>query len=152
MTPRVTDEAARKVLPARRGGCAVSTTSRARFLRCATRRTTKCIEAIRKLGNCSNRATYQWEDHEVGQIFGRLASELERAQKMFEPWTSPIAFTLGEPSERTQHECRFCGRQGASRRSNICHESACPSRATATNGVAVQSERARRDGAGRVGA
>jgi hypothetical protein len=63
---------------------------------------------------------------------------------MFEPYESPVAFKLsdeqpsllsepqrielGNSYDPRKHICRYCGREGASLRSNACHETACPKR------------------------
>lgn len=46
-----------------------------KFKRVAVRRANDLLERIRILGNCSNKATYEYEPEEIGKIF----TELEKA-------------------------------------------------------------------------
>ena len=52
------------------------TEKRASFLRLAERRTNKVLEAMRILGNCSNRVSYEYTEEDVAQMFGIIEEEL----------------------------------------------------------------------------
>lgn len=55
-----------------------------RFVRIAEARTNKIIDMIQLLGNCSNRATYEYTKEDVKQIFAAIESELRMAKAKFE--------------------------------------------------------------------
>lgn len=55
-----------------------------RFVRIAEARTNKIIDMIQLLGNCANRATYEYTKDDVKQIFGAIESELRAARAKFE--------------------------------------------------------------------
>lgn len=61
-----------------------SKTPRDRFLQVAPKRTQRALDAIRLLGRCGNRATYQYEQKEVEKIFRALEDELARARSRFD--------------------------------------------------------------------
>ena len=52
------------------------TEKRASFLRIAEKRTNKVLEAIRILGNCSNKTSYDYTEEDVLQMFGAIEEEL----------------------------------------------------------------------------
>lgn len=54
-----------------------------RFRRVAAARVNKIIKMIRLLGNCSNKSTYMYSQHEVDKVFSALHEELEEAEKRF---------------------------------------------------------------------
>ncbi|MFH0732032.1 MAG: hypothetical protein V2A72_03805 [Candidatus Omnitrophota bacterium] len=54
-----------------------------RFKRVAARRTQNVLEAIRKLGNCSNKGIYQYTNDEVTKIFHAVDGELKRIKVFF---------------------------------------------------------------------
>ncbi len=55
-----------------------------RFVRIAEARTNKIISMIQLLGNCSNRATYEYSKEDVKKIFGAIEEELKLAKAKFE--------------------------------------------------------------------
>lgn len=68
-----------------------------RFVRIAEARTNKIIDMIQLLGNCSNRATYDYTKDDVKKIFGAIESELKIAKSKFDIGDSDIKekkFTL----------------------------------------------------------
>ena len=54
-----------------------------RFVRLAETRTQKALDAIRLIGNLSNRSTYEFSDSEVRQVFKALDEELKVARERF---------------------------------------------------------------------
>ena len=68
-----------------------------RFVRIAEKRTNKIIDMIQLLGNCSNRATYDYTRDDVKKIFGVIESELKIAKAKFDIGDSDVKekkFTL----------------------------------------------------------
>ena len=68
-----------------------------RFVRIAEKRTNKIIDMIHLLGNCSNRATYDYTRDDVKKIFGAIESELKIAKAKFDIGDSDVKekkFTL----------------------------------------------------------
>ncbi len=55
-----------------------------RFVRIAEARTNKIIDMIQLLGNCSNKATYEYTQDDVKQIFTAIEAELKIAKSKFE--------------------------------------------------------------------
>lgn len=64
-------------------GTPIRKSRRERFLAVAERRTREILHKIRLLGNCSNRSAYEYQDHEVEQIFLAIERELETARSRF---------------------------------------------------------------------
>lgn len=58
-------------------------TKRERFIRIAEARTNKIIEMIRLLGNCSSKATYEYNDEDIKKIFNAIEKELKMAKGKF---------------------------------------------------------------------
>ena len=54
-----------------------------RFVRIAEARTNKIIDMIRLLGNCSNKATYDYSKEDVRKIFTTIENELKTARAKF---------------------------------------------------------------------
>lgn len=54
-----------------------------KFVRLAETRTQKALDAIRLIGNLSNRSTYEFSDSEIRQIFRALDEELKVARERF---------------------------------------------------------------------
>ena len=65
-------------------------TKRDRFVRLAEARTNKIIDMIRLLGNCANKANYDYTDADVQKIFSALEKEIKHAK---------TKFALGETEE-----------------------------------------------------
>ena len=61
----------------------MSSTRRDRFVRVAEARTSKIIKMLRLLGNCSNRAIYDYTDTDVKRIFKAVESELRSSKAKF---------------------------------------------------------------------
>lgn len=55
-----------------------------RFVRIAEARTNKIIDMIQLLGNCSNRATYDYSKDDIKKIFGAIENELKLAKSKFD--------------------------------------------------------------------
>ena len=58
-------------------------TKKEKFVRVAEARTNKIISMIRLLGNCSNKATYEYTNGDIKKIFGAIESELKSAKNKF---------------------------------------------------------------------
>ena len=56
---------------------------RAKFVRLAESRTTKALNAIRVIGNLSNRINYSYTASDVEQIFVALQKELDDCRQRF---------------------------------------------------------------------
>lgn len=59
-------------------------TKKERFIRVATARTNKTLDAIRRLKNCANKNTYEYTDEEVEKIFAALDGALAEARAAFQ--------------------------------------------------------------------
>ena len=57
---------------------------RDRFKRVAEIRTNRILEYIRRLSNCSNKSSYDYDESNVKKIFSVIEIELKKAKKMFE--------------------------------------------------------------------
>ena len=55
-----------------------------KFVRIAEARTNKIIDMIRLLGNCSNKASYEYSKEDVRKIFTAIENELKAAKAKFE--------------------------------------------------------------------
>ena len=74
---------------------------RERFLIVAEKRTIRILKIIRLLGNCGNRAAYEYSNDDVEKIFGAIQSELDRAQERFS--TRPgVHFSLRTGENQTK--------------------------------------------------
>lgn len=65
-----------------------------RFKRIAENRTNRIIEALRLLGNCSNRSNYSYTDEEVKKIFSAIEAEVKETKLKFQSKTKPQKFEL----------------------------------------------------------
>ena len=54
------------------------------FVRIAEARTNKIIDMIRLLGNCSNKASYDYSKEDVKKIFTAIENELKVAKAKFD--------------------------------------------------------------------
>lgn len=54
-----------------------------KFVRLAEKRTQRAIDAVRLLGNLSNRSNYEFSDSDVKKIFRALDDELKLAREKF---------------------------------------------------------------------
>lgn len=54
-----------------------------KFVRLAEIRTQKALDAIRLIGNLSNRGTYEFSDAEIRKIFKALEEEMKVARERF---------------------------------------------------------------------
>lgn len=59
-----------------------------KFVRLAEARTNKIIDTLQLLGNCSNKAFYEYSKDEVDQIFQAIEIELKDAKRKFNPSTT----------------------------------------------------------------
>lgn len=55
-----------------------------KFIRIAEARTNKIIDMIRLLGNCSNKASYEYTKEDVKKIFSAIEDELKSAKAKFD--------------------------------------------------------------------
>lgn len=55
-----------------------------KFVRIAEARTNKIIDMIRLLGNCSNKASYEYSKEDVRKIFTAIENELKTAKAKFD--------------------------------------------------------------------
>lgn len=62
----------------------MSESKRDKFIRIAENRTNKIIDMIRLLGNCSNRAVYDYSEADVKAIFTAIESELKNTRNKFQ--------------------------------------------------------------------
>ncbi len=69
-------------------------TKEQRFKRVASKRTEKVLDALRKLGNCSNRVIYGYSDEDISKIFYAVDSELKRIKTLFNSKAKSNKFTL----------------------------------------------------------
>lgn len=58
-------------------------TKREKFVRLVEARTNKIIDMIRLLGNCANKANYEYSEADVQKIFNTLEKELKVAKMKF---------------------------------------------------------------------
>ena len=87
---------------------AVETTrksKRQRFLTVGEKRTVRVLRALRLLGNCGNRAAYEYTVDEVQKIFIAIQRELDRARDRFGR-PSEIDFSLGDDDGDAEEENR----------------------------------------------
>lgn len=63
----------------------INESSNDRFKRLATKRTNAVLEKLRVLGNCSNRALYDYTETDVSKIFGVIENELKDMKAKFQP-------------------------------------------------------------------
>lgn len=64
-------------------GDAIMETKREKFVRLVEARTNKIISMLRLLGNCANKANYDYTDADVQKIFTTLEKELKLARMKF---------------------------------------------------------------------
>lgn len=58
-------------------------TKRDKFIRIAEARTNKIIDMVQLLGNCSNRAAYDYTEKDVSDIFAAIEREVKLAKQKF---------------------------------------------------------------------
>ena len=56
---------------------------REKFVRIAEARTNKIIDMVQLLGNCSNRAAYDYTEKDIADIFGAIEREVKLAKQKF---------------------------------------------------------------------
>ena len=56
---------------------------REKFRRLASRRTNNILKAIKILGNCSNKSTYNYTTEEVNKIFSEIDAQLKETKSSF---------------------------------------------------------------------
>ena len=59
-------------------------TKNEKFVRIAESRTNKIIDMIKLLGNCSNKAVYEYDKEDVKKIFTAIENEIKIARTKFE--------------------------------------------------------------------
>ena len=62
---------------------ATEETKAERFKRIAESRTNRIIEALRLLGNCSNRSNYAYTDEDIKKIFSAIEAEVRETKQKF---------------------------------------------------------------------
>lgn len=65
-----------------------------RFKRIAENRTNRIIEAIRLLGNCSNKSNYAYTEDDVKKIFSAIETELKETKQKFQTKSHSKKFEL----------------------------------------------------------
>ena len=58
-------------------------TKREKFVRLAEARTNKIIDMVRLLGNCANKANYDYTEADVQKIFNAIEKELKNTKIKF---------------------------------------------------------------------
>ena len=58
-------------------------TKREKFVRIVENRTNKIIDMLRLLGNCANKANYDYTEADVTKIFATLEKELKAAKMKY---------------------------------------------------------------------
>lgn len=71
-----------------------SETKAEKFKRIASKRTQNVLDAIRKLGNCSNKAVYEYRSDDITKIFNAIDKELKRIRTSFNPRANESKFSL----------------------------------------------------------
>ena len=62
----------------------MSETKKEKFVRIAEARTNKIIDMVKLLGNCSNKAVYDYSKEDVKKIFTAIEEELKNARVKFD--------------------------------------------------------------------
>ncbi len=62
----------------------MSETKSDKFIRIAEARTNKIIDMVKLLGNCSNKAVYDYSKEDVRKIFSAIEEELKIARAKFD--------------------------------------------------------------------
>lgn len=70
-------------LQIKNGGLQHMETKRDKFVRIVENRTNKIIDMLRLLGNCANKANYDYTDADVTKIFNTLEKELKAAKMKY---------------------------------------------------------------------
>ena len=65
-----------------------------RFKRIASKRTQGVLDALRKLGNCSNKGIYHYSNEEIIKIFSAIDHELRRIKILFTDKAKSNTFSL----------------------------------------------------------
>lgn len=55
-----------------------------RFKRLASQRTNAVLEKLKILGNCANRANYEYTDDEVNRIFAEIEHSVKETKEKFQ--------------------------------------------------------------------
>jgi len=72
----------------------INETKEQRFKRIASSRTEKVLDALRKLGNCSNKGTYGYSDEDVSKIFSAVDAEVRRIKVLYNSKAKSNKFSL----------------------------------------------------------
>ena len=73
---------------------------RERFLSVAERRTNQVLKAIRLLGNCGNRAAYEYTDEDVEKVFDAIQKEISNTRARFRIRSKDKGFRWGSSDGR----------------------------------------------------
>lgn len=77
-----------------KGGIMVTETKADKFKRVASRRTQKVLDALRKLGNCSNKGIYHYTNDDVTKIFQAIELETKRIKALYATKSKNNTFSL----------------------------------------------------------
>lgn len=69
-------------------------TKEQKFKRIASKRTENILEALRKLGNCSNQSMYGYSNQDILKIFSAIDSEVKRIKTLFGGKSKSNKFSL----------------------------------------------------------
>jgi hypothetical protein len=69
-------------------------TNRERFVRIGERRTQQVLEKLRILGNCSNKAIYEYTEDDIEKIFRAILRQLDITRAQFEDRSNRSKFKL----------------------------------------------------------
>jgi len=64
------------------------------FKKIAARRTVRVLDALRLLGQCSNRRTYEYTDVQINKIFREIRNATRDAEQGFKNSSKKITFKL----------------------------------------------------------
>jgi hypothetical protein len=62
----------------------MNSVKRERFIRVAEARTRKALSMIRLIGNCANRAVYEYSESDINKIFRTLEQELRNSKQKYQ--------------------------------------------------------------------
>lgn len=58
-------------------------TKEEKFKRIATKRANRLLEEIRRLGNCSNKSVYAYDEKQINQLFSTIEQEIKQTKSLF---------------------------------------------------------------------
>lgn len=72
----------------------MSEAKKERFKKVAVQRTNRILEALRLLGNCSNKGNYDYTEKDIKKIFNAIDKELKATKSKFVNNSSKDKFVL----------------------------------------------------------